>query len=467
MKTSISIVSTFALALLSFTTGQAGVFDSQGSLQWKAGVSKIDITPKDPIWLAGYGGRDQPSEEVIHPIWIKALALEDASGKQSVLITTDLLGMPKALSDQIRAGLNEKYGLTKSQVIINSSHSHSGPVLGNSLSDIYPMEEEHKEQVSRYSANLVNKMFQLVEEAFGSLQPAHLFVENGVTRFQVNRRNNAENALESNSDLKGPNDYAVPVIKVANEAGEIMAIAFGYACHPTVLGDYKISGDYPGFAQIELEENYPGAVALFFQGAGADQNPLPRRTVFLAQQYGKSLAAAVERVLSEDMRQLEASIQTAYTEVDLALAEPPSMEALSKFIASSSGYQKRWATRMKEERSKGMSITKSYPFPVQVWKLGDQPIMTLGGETVIAYAVQLKKIFGQHIFVMGYTNDVMGYIPSTTILREGGYEGASSQMVYGMPSTWGSNIEIDILHEFLRLAEQADVPQLQSNLIPN
>ncbi|MEX0884441.1 MAG: hypothetical protein WDZ72_13305, partial [Cyclobacteriaceae bacterium] len=289
----------------------------------------------------------------------------------------------------------------------------------------------------------------------------------GVTRFQINRRNNAENALESNSDLKGPNDYAVPVIKVANEAGDIIAIVFGYACHPTVMGDYKISGDYPGFAQIELEKNYPGAVALFFQGAGADQNPLPRRTIFLAQQYGKSLAAAVERVLSEGMKQLEASIQTAYAEVDLDLAEAPSMEALSKFIATSSGYQKRWATRMREERSKGLEMPKSYPFPVQVWKLGDQPIMTLGGETVIEYAVQLKKIFGQHIFVMGYTNDVMGYIPSTTILREGGYEGASSQMVYGMPSTWGSNIEIVILHEFLHLAEQTGVSQLQSNLIPN
>ncbi|MEX2512052.1 MAG: neutral/alkaline non-lysosomal ceramidase N-terminal domain-containing protein [Cyclobacteriaceae bacterium] len=466
MKAPISIILTFVMVLLSYLTGQAGVVEARISLQWKAGVSKIDITPEHPIWLAGYGGRDHTFEEVIHPIWIKALALEDASGKQSVLITTDLLAMPKALSDQIREGLKEKHGLSKSQIIINSSHSHSGPVLENSLSDIYPMNEEHKEQVSRYSAALVDNMFRLVEEAFGSLQPAHLFVENGVTRFQVNRRNNAENALESISDLNGPNDYAVPVIKVANEAGDIMAIAFGYACHPTVLGDYKISGDYPGFAQIELEKNYPGAVALFFQGAGADQNPLPRRTVFLAQQYGKSLAAAVERVLSEDMRQLEASIQTAYAEVDLALSEAPSMEALSKFIASSSGYQKRWATRMKEERSKGLGVTESYPFPVQVWKLGDQPIMTLGGETVIEYAVQLKKIFGQHIFVMGYSNDVMGYIPSTTILREGGYEGASSQMVYGMPSTWGSNIEIDILHELLRIADQADVPQLQSNLIP-
>ncbi len=467
MKTITSLVLIFSMALLGMKAAYALVGKDLDSMQWKAGVSKIDITPKDPIWLAGYGGRNHPSEGMLHPIWIKALALEDASGKQVVLITSDLLGMPKGLSDRIRSGLKERYGLEKSQIIINSSHTHSGPVLENSLSDIYPLDEAQKKRVSTYSEELVAETLRLVEEALDSLQPAHLFVENGVTRFQVNRRNNAENSLLQQTELRGPNDYAVPVIKVANVAGEILAIAFGYACHPTVLSGYAISGDYPGFAQLELEKNYPGAVALFFQGAGADQNPLPRRTVFLAKQYGKSLAAAVERVLSEGMRPLEARIQTAYSEIDLALSTPPSMETLTAFISTASGYQKRWATRMKEEREQGLPVLTSYPFPVQVWTLGDQPIMTLGGETVVAYALELKKVFGQDLMVMGYSNDVMGYIPSTTILREGGYEGASSQMVYGMPSTWAATLEIEILHEFHRLAEQVGVHQVQSGLLPN
>jgi hypothetical protein len=122
---------------------------------------------------------------------------------------------------------------------------------------------------------------------------------------------------------------------------------------------------------------------------------------------------------------------------------------------------------MKEEREKGLPALTEYPFPVQIWKLGDQPIMTLGGETVVAYALELKKVFGPDLVVMGYSNDVMGYIPSTTILREGGYEGASSQMVYGMPSTWAATLEIEILHEFLRLAEQVGVPKVSSGLLPN
>ena len=71
------------------------------------------------------------------------------------------------------------------------------------------------------------------------------------------------------------------------------------------MGNYKWSGDYAGFAQIELEKLYPGSVALFYQGAGADQNPLPRRTPELAIQYGKELAVAVERVISENLNYLK------------------------------------------------------------------------------------------------------------------------------------------------------------------
>ena len=53
----------------------------------------------------------------------------------------------------------------------------------------------------------------------------------------------------------------------------------------------------PDLHRLRLEKSHPGVTAMFFQGAGADQNPLPRRTIPLARQYGKELAASVERVL--------------------------------------------------------------------------------------------------------------------------------------------------------------------------
>jgi hypothetical protein len=70
-------------------------------------------------------------------------------------------------------------------------------------------------------------------------------------------------------------------------------------------------------------------------------------------------------------------------------------------------------------------------------------------------------MFGGDIFVLGYSNDVMAYIPTAVILQEGGYEGESSQMVYGLPAKWAPEIESLILQEVVRLAEQAQVPKLK------
>jgi hypothetical protein len=426
-------------------------------LHWKAGVASVVITPEIPLWMAGYASRDRASEGVLHDIKVKALVLEDTDGSKAALITADLLGFPRDFSNRIREELEKRFDLSKAQVILNSSHTHSGPVLPNSLIDIYNIDAEMAEKLQAYEATLEKKVLEAVEKAFQQMKPAGLQAQNGATRFQVNRRNNNEAKISTLHELKGPNDYATPVLKVTSDTDEILAIVFGYACHPTVLSGYLFCGDYPGFAQLALEKMYPGATALFFQGAGADQNPLPRRTVALAEQYGNTLAAAVNRVLKEDMRSLSSTIRTAYNEILLPLEEAPSKDELKKQIETKSGYQQVWAQRMFEQKE----YPSVYPYPVQVWNLGGLPIVALGGEAVIEYAIETKKKLGYEAFVMGYSNDLMAYIPSATILKEGGYEGASSQMVYGLPSSWKSGVDILIYDEISKLAQQTGLPVTQ------
>ena len=427
---------------------------------WKAGVARVIITPQQSMWLAGYAARDHASEGTIHDLWAKALALEDSLGNCALLITADILGFPKEISDRIREQLHQELGLSKSQIILNSTHTHSGPVLANSLKDIYTIDTIEVEKIQQYTSFFEAQIIKAAVEAFRMAEPVHIFVENGVSRFQVNRRNNSERNLVEQTELKGPNDYAVPVLKVVNHSGDVKTVVFGYACHATVLGDYLWCGDYPGFAQSELEKKYPGTVAMFFQGAGADQNPLPRRSVTLAKQYGQTLAASVERVLEEPMRMIPATLATAYAEVDLPLTPAPSEAELEKVIAESksvSAYYKRWAERFLAESRSGLSPITSYPYPMQVWNVGGLPVMSLGGELVIEYAIGLKKMFGSDIFVMGYCNDVMGYIPSVTILNEGGYEGDASQQIYGLPSKWTPEIEPIIYEGIVKLASQVNV----------
>lgn len=457
----IALITVFVVMLAGNLLAQ----DTDSAQQWQLGVARVEITPTDFLWMAGYAARDHAAEGTLHPLWAKAMAIQDKNGNQGTIVTTDLLGFPKNISEKIKEQCLLKYQLTKAQVILNSSHTHSGPVLQDGLYDIYELNDLRIERIERYSEKLVTQIVDLVGKAFDNLQPVELLSDNGVVRFQVNRRNNNASTLSVQSDLNGPNDYAVPVIRAQTPDGGLAAVLFGYACHATVLSGYFWSGDYPGFAQIELEKALPGTTALFFQGCGADQNPLPRRTVGLAKQYGLELAAAVQNVIANPADTLFSELQMAFEEIELGLSSSPTEADLISMVQNESGYRQRWAKRMLKRIENGESIETSYPYPIQVWRIGQQPIFVLGGEVVVDYAIQLKRIFGEKIFVMGYSNDVMGYIPSVRVLREGGYEGLTSQIVYGLPAAWSADIENEIIHACIKLAGQVGIKMPEAELV--
>ena len=410
---------------------------------WKAGCARVRITPEEPVWMAGYASRNHPSEGVRTDLWAKALALEDASGQLGVIVTMDLLSLPRAFSDTLKARLARCYGLDRAQVILNVSHTHSGPVIGRALQYIYPMTEADWEAVDRYTARLTDELVTLVGAALQDRVPVRLRSGNGLARFATNRRSNAEATIGATTERKGPHDHAVPVLAV-EEGDGLKAVLFGYACHNTVLSTYLFDGDYAGYAQAELERLYPGAVALFVQGAGGDQNPLPRRKLSLAVQYGKELAAAVEQTLSEGLTPLDATLEMRYRELPLPLDTPePEAELLQ--LAEGTDYQARWARGMLLSRARGEAPVRTYPYPIQYWRVGAQRLFALGGELVSDYALQLKASYGKDCFVLGYSNDVMSYIPSTLIWDEGGYEGALAHRVYALPARWTRDVQERIL----------------------
>ncbi len=422
---------------------------------WKAGVGAVDITPADPVWMAGYASRDHAAEGTLYPLHLKALALEDGAGTRGLLLTSDLLGFPPETAQHLSELLCREHNLPRSAVILSCSHTHSGPVLPYALSDIYPLDDAARAAIAAYGTVLETRVIEAARQAFGAMEAVTLASGTGITRFAVNRRENVEAQILGNPFVKGPSDHTVPVIRVARPDGSLLAVVFGYACHATVLSGYQWSGDYPGCAQTELEAAHPGATALFFAGCGADQNPMPRRTVELARQYGRELAAAVDRVLGETMVPLDARLETHYRDIELALAEMPGIDRLAELAQGTSGYEQRCYARLLADARAGVALSQTRPYPVQLWRAGKQTLLALGGEVVVEYSIFAKKMLGQDTFVMGYANGVMGYIPSEKILREGGYEGKIAQVVYGMPSVWSDDIEKRILGGIVDTAREA------------
>ena len=419
---------------------------------WKVGASRVDITPCDSVWMAGFASRTEPSAGVRMRIWAKALVLEDAGGNAGLVVTMDVLSIPKPFSDRIRRYVQDKYGLPPSQVILNSSHTHSGPVVGDALYYIYPMDETYRQVARAYEEMLVRKTRDVIDEAFASRAPARLSTGSGFARIAVNRRHNPPSPPPTLT-LQGPSDYSVPVLKAERPDGTVRAVLFGYSCHATTLFDNYISGDYPGYAQQEVENLFPGAMAMFFQGCGADQNPLPRGHVSQAVQYGRQLAASVGQVLSEELKPLPSLFRACYREIPIRFDESLPRKELES-MSGRDDFMGAWAKGMLGQMDRGVPFPETYPYPVVCWKLGDQVVLALGGEVSSGYSIMLKERYGQDLIVMGYCNDVMSYSPTAELWHEGGYETDDACKVYNLHARWTPELEKAIMDGIGEMMEE-------------
>jgi len=424
---------------------------------WKAGFAAEKITPDKPLWMSGYAARTAPADGTGIDLFAKAAVLEDAAGKKLLLVSLDLVGIGRDFSVEVRDRLTKAFDIPKERIVLACSHTHCGPVVGRTLRSMYFLSAEQGELVDEYTAGLPGQIEKVVGRAVKNLEPVTLNMGGGKCSFAVNRRENKETEVPERikaGTLKGPVDHDVPVLVARDKAGKVKGIVFGYACHATTLDSLKWSGDYPGYAMQAVEKANPGAVAVFWAGCGADQNPIPRRTLALAEKYGAQLAESVQQVLKQQLFAVKPTSNAIYKEIALPLHELPTREQLAKDSQDPNKYVAARAKMLMEKLKTEKELPASYPYPIQTWQLGDLTWLHLGGEVVVDYSLRFKKELGP-VWVTAYANDVMAYIPSARVLKEGGYEGGGAMVYYGLPSVWGKEVEVLIVEEAARQVKAA------------
>ena len=431
-------------------------------MDWQVGLARRVITPRTNVWLAGYGSKRAPDGK-IHELWAKILALKDPTGRRVVLVTTDHMGMSKSIYEALYAAVRQRYGLERAEFMLTFSHNHCGPILQDDLVDYYPLDDEQRRLVAEYSVWMSGEIVAAVGDALAHWQPARLLKGGGTCTFAVNRRENTEAEVPvlraAGKPLKGVVDHNVPVLAIRGADDALLGVLFGYACHPTTLSFNTWCGDYPGFAQVELEAKHPGAAAMFFNACGADQNPIPRRKLELAEKYGRQLAVAVEEALAGALQPVSTGLQTAFAFVDLDYDTLVTRETLQPVAAGASALHARWAKRLLKQIDDGVVFPTSYPYPVQAWRFGDELLLiAIGGEAVVDYALRFKREFGPRTWVCGYANDMAAYIPSRRVWEEGGYEGGPHLDEYGRPAwRWAGDIEdriVRTVHQVVQAVER-------------
>lgn len=412
---------------------------------WKAGASSAVITPKTLMWMAGYASRKAPAEGVETDLHAKALVLEDADGGRLALIAADLVSVPRSVRLATAEAVQKAYGIPPERLLINVSHTHCGPEMRLWRTWHTDDVERREREAAEYCTFLETTFTRLVGEALEKRVEATTHYLHARCGFAMNRRRPDGKGGFSNAPYPdGPVDHRVPVLQIrATGAKENLALVFGYACHCTTLGHQKFNGDYAGYAQAEIERAHPGATALFLNGCSGDQNPYPRREVAYAETHGRSLALAVEATLQTPPLALGGTIRAAMREIPLKFDTLPTRAELEVRTKSNDKLDSTLAQHLLGELDAGRPLPTEYPYPVQVIRLGDTlTFVALGGEVVVDYSLRLQKeIQDPVVWVAGYSNDVMTYIPSRRVWEEGGYEGGDAMKWNLFPARWNPEVE--------------------------
>ena len=424
------------------------VLAAEGHTVYSVGVAQIDVTPDYPVRLSGFGFRRTESEGVTQPIWAKALAISlDKVSPSVVLITVDNLGIPAAMFDEVAKRLVNQAGLERSRLAINSSHTHTAPMLRGVAPTLFsgPIPDEHWQRVDRYTAELTDKLTSVALAALNDRSPARLSCGIGSVKFAINRRTKG-----------GPVDHDLPLLVVKQIDGAIRAIYVNYACHCVTLSNNKISGDWAGYAQDLIQRDFPKAIAMVAIGCGADQNPSSGVTgdkSDIALQQGAEIAAEVKRMLGGFLAPVQGDISSSLKPITLDFAEHPSQAAWEEKAKKNdaAGYHARVQL---ERLARGESLQKTLNYPITTWSFGDSLAMVfLPGEVVVDYSRRLKReLDGGRLWINAYANDSPCYIPSERVLKEGGYEALSAMYYYDRPGVFKTGLEDQIIgtvHESL------------------
>jgi len=394
-------------------------------IEWQAGLAIVKITPEKPVPMAGYAGRTKPYENVVQDIYAKALAFEDGQGHRAVLVTTDLLGLSRAVAEPVCERLQERTKLTRSQLLLSSSHAHSAPVLRlEDRADPGTAPEDARNSVA-YTRSLQDKLVGVVTQALSRLEPAQLSWGSGVAHLAMNRREFTRQGVILGVNPRGLVDRTVPVLRVDSPEGKLRAVLFGYACHNTTLTqtNFSLCGDYAGFAQTYIEQRHPEAQAMFMIGCGGDANPYPRGTMENARDHGAALGREVCRLLDAPLRPVGGPLTSIFDQASLPL-QPFSRAELEKMATNGPSWQTGNAKAMVAKLDRGEELASAYVCPVALWQFGsDLTLVALSGEVVVDYVPLVEQAIGPlRLWIAAYCNDVFGYFPSARVLKEGGYE---------------------------------------------
>lgn len=402
----------------------------------RAGWATADITPPLGLPMGGRGTRYTPGAVVLDPLLMQVLVLEDMRGERMLWLSLDMIGLAWTMSARFRHELAAQTGIAFDCILLNFSHTHSGPMSGF---EGYATERPKPEAMVAYEEGLVGKAVALAHAALARLRPAVLRWCRGRSQIGINRRardSQGEMGLRPNPAGHYNEDLWVLDIRAADQS---RCIAFSHGCHPVIVYGYAwdaISADFPGVCRGAVEEQLGEEVHVqFFQGLAG--NVRPRLLANIAEgKFDKGTADSPIAVGRELARDVLAALATEGTELDLRLAVASTWVMAERDQAFwPLEHWRAWGEHGDEMRRElGQYWSKRYsdglpPVRAVPWEMG---LLELAAEHRIAYfsgevlgewlPLVRACLRDQELVAWAYCQDGRGYMPTDALLAEGGYE---------------------------------------------
>lgn len=471
---------------------------------FRAGAASLPLEP--PLGLPMVGFIRQPSNASGYglPLEVGALAFE-RDGTRVVLCGVDIVGIIhpqiEALIDRIAAAT----GADPAGILLNWSHTHLAPPGGVANGAVYgDVDDDLSASIEAFSRVIHDKIVSACRLAVERLEPAGVVWGQSDVDLAVNRRERTAGGYNGGSILGwNPDelvDNQVTVLQARRPDESVIGTLVGFGCHPVTTGYDMVvySADFPG-PMRDVVRSVTGGECVFFQGAGG--NVLPKfaftDTEDEARRMGTrlglaALAAVADRfsrpvtVLAEEegsvtpitryrRRFVEAdapALAAVRETVSIPLMPHPELAELEALRAEydsaleearASGnrgrvklayYQAAWARRIEAQLRDGSAPTE-VSAPVHAVRVGDGVIVTGPGETFTEYGIAVKERSpGAPTLYAGYTNEIIGYLPTANEYQYGGYEAGYGYKSVGLPSLFDPSVEQICVETGVRLAER-------------
>ncbi len=409
---------------------------------FQVGTGEVDVTPPVGTLMGGFGGRTHGAVGIHDPLRSKAIAVSDGDNT-ALVITNDILTFSYDFVDDVNGEIGRRCGLAPEQIMLNNSHTHSGPLMRG----VNGMGEADE----IYAANLVAKLGGLAEMAVNNMQPVTITSHRGPLQVGINRRERTEEGIILGHHPEGIVDKNVDVLRFADEDGRLVAIWFAHATHGVVLGgnNYYFSADWMGYAQRQLEKIYPGTLVGFGQGCCGNINSDPVGGTFEdARRLGTRAAGGVMMAVENEGVELDGQVVCGKVSAQVPQEDPPPLEETEQKLqqyqqalaeAEAAGEKApiqnaqavvSWGTYIRDLAAAG-ATDQTMRFDISAIALGQHVIVGLAGEVFFEYAVNIaERSPFDRTTVLGTTDGCVSYLPTAAEIPFGGYEVDGSMRYY-------------------------------------